>query len=129
MTETTQPLSLDRLRAQTRLYEEFEIDGLGTVRLKKLSLPDKLQIVQLLADVPKDDAGRIANDADAIRFGIKLLGLAIVDEHDTPTFDSDEGAAALGMLAVGELNALIDAALEHNGLGSDEEPEKNGPSG
>lgn len=94
------------------------------VRLARLDLPQKLRVLRLLESLPTDEDGALASQDDAFRFGLELLALAIVDADGVPTFDSERGRHVLGRLHVDDLNELIAAANDLNGLSKANQEEK-----
>lgn len=108
------PLNKSALLAALAVtYTMVDIDGIGTVRLKKLSVAEA------------DDAGAKAAGNGNV-FGLSLVAYSVVDEQDQPVFsvsDLQPLQAASSVL----VSKLVSEVLKFNGYRSadDEEPAGN----
>lgn len=110
------PLTLAAAEETEEITRDVTTQRGRQVRLQRLDLPQKMRILRLLESLPTDDDGALATQDDAIRFGLELLAIAIVDADGAATFDSARGREVLGRFHIDDLNQLIEEANDLNGL-------------
>lgn len=92
------------LAAAATTIVERDLDGLGTVRIKQLSIAEY-----------DDVRARIKTDAPASEFGLALTAYALVDDDGAALFDAAD-LQPLRNAAGSRIDPLIGAVLEVQGF-------------
>jgi hypothetical protein len=93
-------LSLAEMKALRPNYVDVPVPGLGTLRVKRLSIQDKLLALNVLAD-SIDESGKIANEDTVIEVWSTVMCKCIVNEAGEFEFDCDDGRDLIAGLAEG----------------------------
>jgi hypothetical protein len=108
-------INLERLR-ELQQDRTVTVDGIGEFRLRLLDAACRLRVLSGIATLPRNDAGEIASQSDALSFGAELLSLAIVDDDGIQCFDSEGGRQSIARLPLASMQEMVDVALDMNGL-------------
>jgi hypothetical protein len=105
------------LAARDWKCQDIHVPSWGTIRIREFSAAEYTRFA-------KDFSEASAEDADAIRVFGRLVIAAVVDEHGHQMF-SDEDCDLIQSKNLKTLQYVAEQILKFNGIGNDEEPEKN----
>lgn len=94
---------VDLLAALRPTIEEMEVDGFGTVAIKQLTVRES---DALRANLKKDD--------DSSEFGLRLLGVSMIDKETGARIFSDDEMDSLREASGPKIETLIKRVLEIN---------------
>ena len=99
-------------------FLDIPLHDLGhTLRIKRLSLPQKLSVLSAVAALSIDDEDAEEPDVgESTRVWIDVIAMCVVNESGDHEFDSDDGRAFIGSLHMDDLLALQAGISDLNGL-------------
>lgn len=110
------PLGLKEAQEKRPLFKDVPLEDM-TLRIRRLPLSEKLEVLRMLADAQGDD-GVIADDDEAVVVWTSIIAKCLANTEGEPEFDCEEGVAFVASLSTRELLTLQGEITLLNGLGA-----------
>ena len=105
---------------------DVECDELGgSVRLKRLTAGQGMNLGKIYDMVPKGRDGQPRNVDDMADFFVRLVSMSVVDDAGEAYLSNDEGRFALAGLSLGTISKLGTEAMVLNNMAESTDAKKN----
>lgn len=106
-----EPLSLSGLREKVKPWTDVEIEGVGTLRVGRMSLIDRIEFLESLDAVKKDTSGRPVSTKENIKLFVTLVCKSLVGPTGEKEFDSQQGFDLIMALDDADFYRLFDTVM------------------
>ena len=111
-------LSLEALRAKQPKIIDVPLEGLGTMRVARLNVDEKLNVLAMVDAIPKDDEGNPLEGKESIDAFVDIACKTLVGPTGEREFDCPEGRELVSEMDDDHFGAVMDAVLVQIGMGN-----------
>ena len=114
-------LSPSQAKSLRPSFQDVEVSGLGTLRIRRLPIVEKFSLANIWNDADRDpETDEIAQEAVFMTFS-KMVCRCLESPNPDESWDTEEGYEVICSLDIKELSRLKTIVMDLNGLSSADE--------